>query len=349
VTHHDTVHTSAGYTMLTGVPHLRANSGSAAKIRPTPNDHPHIGSLLAKVRQGDGAVPVFAALPEVIKDAAVNEFPGQGAGFLGAAYEPFRIVGNARSGDFQLPDIFLPPDVSAGRLGDRRSLLNEFDRRLAMAEPHVAAELDEYYNQAFRLIGSSTARGAFELDREPEQVREAYGTHLFGQGCLLARRLCEAGVRLVTVYWHYEGPDDSPVWDTHQNNYPHLRNRLAPPTDQTVAALLSDLNDRGLLDTTLVVCMGEFGRSPKINRYGGRDHWPAVQSILLAGGGVRAGCVYGASDKTGGYPSRQPVTPADLASTILHLLGVPSDLEVHDRTGRLLRACTGSVVRGLLV
>lgn len=350
VTHHDTIHTSAGYTMLTGVAHPRANARSAQDIRPTPNDHPHLGSLLAKVRAPQDGVPVFASLPEVIKDAAVNEFPGQGAGFLGASYEPFRIQGIAASGAFQMPDIFLPADVTAGRLNDRRLLLGQLDRgRAAVEENQAAADLNGYYEQAFRLIHSRAARGAFQLDREPERVREAYGKHLFGQGCLLARRLIEAGVRLATVYWHYEGPDDSPVWDTHQNNYPHLRQRLMPPTDQAFSALLIDLAERGLLDSTLVVCMGEFGRSPKINKHGGRDHWPAVQSVVLAGAGIRPGYVYGSSDRAGAYPADRPVTPPDLTATILHLLGVPPDLEVHDRSGRLLRACTGSIVRGLLV
>jgi uncharacterized protein (DUF1501 family) len=138
------------------------------------------------------------------------------------------------------------------------------------------------------------------------------------------------------------------VWDTHQNNYPHLRQRLMPPTDQAVATLLSDLSQRGLLDETLVLCLGEFGRTPRINKQGGRDHWPALQSVLLAGAGIRNGSVVGASDRLGAYPAEQPVSPADLAATVLHLLGVPPDLEVHDRTGRPLRACSGTPIRALL-
>lgn len=348
MTHHDSIHTSAGYSMLTGVPHPLANGRSAKDIRPTPDDHPHLGALLAKVHRPREGMPVFASLPEVVKDAGVNEFPGQGAGFLGAGYEPFRIQGNAASGEFQLPDIFLPADVSAHRLSDRRLLLSQLDRGLAEREHNlVVADFGGYYEQAFRLIGSPGARSAFDLGREPERVHESYGKHLFGQGCLLARRLLEAGVRLVTVYWHYEGPDDSPVWDTHQNNYPHLRNRLMPPTDQALAAVLADLAERGLLDSTLVVCMGEFGRSPKINRHGGRDHWPLVQSVMLAGAGLRAGCVYGASDRIGAYPDDKPAAPSDLAATILHLLGVPHDLELRDRAGRPMRACEGRVLREL--
>jgi arylsulfatase A-like enzyme len=196
-------------------------------------------------------------------------------------------------------------------------------------------------------VRSPAIRQAFDLGREPDRMREAYGRHLFGQGCLLARRLLEAGMALVSVYWHYEGPDDSPVWDTHQNNFKHLRERLVPPTDAALAALLADLSGRGLLDETLIVCMGEFGRTPRVNAKGGRDHWSAVQSVALAGGGIRGG-VYGASDKLGAYPADQPVTPPDLAATLLHLLGVPPELEIRDRTDRPLRACQGTAVRGLL-
>jgi len=164
----------------------------------------------------------------------------------------------------------------------------------------------------------------------------------------LYRVLEEAGVKLATVYWHYEGPDDSPVWDTHENNFPHLRSRLAPPTDLAVSALLGDLAARGLLEETLVIVMGEFGRSPKINSKGGREHWPQVQSVLLAGAGIRAGSVYGASDKDGGLPAESPVSPADLTATFLHLLGVPLATELRDPTGRPFVASEGTVVRGVL-
>src|SRR5262249_49116313 len=157
-----------------------------------------------------------------------------------------------------------------------------------------------------------------------------------------ARRLLEAGVSVVTVYWHYEGPDDSPVWDTHWNNFRHLRERLAPPTDQAVAALLDDLPARGLLDDTLVIVMGEFGRTPRINKLAGGDHWSKVQSIRLAGAGIRGGRVYGASDRIGAEPADLPVTPPELIATILHLLGIDHHFEVRDRTGRPLRAVEGA-------
>jgi hypothetical protein len=349
VTHGDNTHTSAGYTMLTGAYHPQANAVSATSIRPSPDDHPHVGSVLALARAGRAAAPVFASLPEVIKDAGVNVFPGQDAGFLGNRYAPFAIRGDPGTGEFVLPPIALPADVTAGRFADRRFLTERLDRAFRRADRQAAlADFDGYREQALGLIRAPAVRQAFDLGRETDRLRESYGQHLFGQGCLLARRLLEAGVGLVTVYWHYEGPDDSPVWDTHENNFTHLRRRLAPPADQALAALLEDLAGRRLLAETLVVCMGEFGRSPCVNPKGGRDHWARVQTVLLAGAGVRGGSVYGASDRGGGYPADCPVTPPDLTATLLHLLGVRPALEVHDRGGRPLRVCDGVPVCGLL-
>jgi hypothetical protein len=347
VAHGDRTHTSAGYSMLTGVPHPSPNVQSAAEIRPSPNDHPHLGSLLAKVRPPQNGAPVFASLPEIIKDDAVNVFPGQDAGFLGSRFGPFRIEANAERTALALPDVFLPQGITGGRLADRRLFLEQMDGAFRSFEPRIG-EMGGFYAQAFELLRSEAVHRALDLAAERPELRESYGGHLFGQGCLLARRLVEAGVALVTVYWHYEGPRDSPVWDTHQNNYAHLRKRLAPPTDQALAALLSDLGERGMLADTLLVCMGEFGRTPVINPQAGRDHWSDVQSIVLAGAGIRAGCVYGASDRDGAYPADHPVSPRDLAATILHLLGVPAELTIADRTGRPLVACEGTPVAGVL-
>ena len=341
VTHTDTVHTSAGYTMLTGVPHPKANAKTAADIRPAADDHPHLGALWAAARPAAPG-PAFAALPEIIKDAGVNEFPGQGAGFLGGRFDPLRVEADADRTGFLSPAVAPPPDVPAGRLDARRRLLAGLDR--AGGPSDWAA----YHGQAFDLLRTPAVREALRPDREPDRTRAAYGPHLFGRGCLLARRLLEAGVPLVTVSWHYEGPDDSPVWDTHENNFRHLRERLLPPTDRAVAALLDDLSDRGLLADTLVVVMGEFGRSPRVNAKGGREHWPQCQSILLAGAGVPVGAVYGSSDRIGGYPATLPVGPADLTATFLHLLGVPPDATVRDRAGRPHRACHGTPIRALL-
>jgi hypothetical protein len=356
VTHHDTVHTSAGYTLLTGVYHPTPNTATAADIRPLPSDHPHLGSILSATQPGDTAtgLPPFVALPEVIRDAGVNTFPGQDAGFLGKRHGPFLVEANATEPGFRLPEIALPADISLGRLDERRKLWSVIDREFTDIHggrshaPGLAEELKGYYEQAFDVIRAPESRQAFDLSLESDATRAAYGPHLFGQGCLLARRLLEAGVALVTVYWHYDGPEDSPVWDTHQSNARHLRERLAPPTDRALSSLVADLTVRGLLDDTLLICLGEFGRNPRINALGGRDHWPQVQSIVLAGAGVPAGAVYGSSDRKGGLPADRPLAPPDLTATVLHLLGVPPDLLLVDRQGRPHPACAGHPVAELL-
>lgn len=350
LTHNDAVHTSAGYAMLTGVPHPGANApGGASAIQPSATDHPHLGSLLARFRPAAGGMPTSVALPEVIKDAGVNEFPGQGAGLLGKRYEPFRVESDGARQAFRVPDVVLPADITASRLDDRRVLRDRLADLNALIERQKAlTEVDGFYEQAFGILSSPATQQAFQLDQEPERLRARYGNHLFGRGCLLARRLIETGVSMATVYWHYEGPDDSPVWDTHQNNFAHLRTRLAPPTDQAVATLLDDLQARGLLDETLVIVMGEFGRTPKIGREAGRGHWPFAQSILLAGAGIPGGAVYGKTDRLGAYPSEKPVTPADLAATILHLAGVDPTLQLHDALGRPHPVNRGRILRDLI-
>src|SRR5262249_23490929 len=180
------------------------------------------------------------------KDDTVNEYPGQGPGLLGGAFGPFRIDTDPAKTGFRVPDLALPAGMTLARLDDRRGLLGRLDRAARRAAA-PGGEPDRVTRRAYDLLHSPAVGRAVQLGREPDRLRDAYGRHLFGQGCLLARRLLEAGVSLVTVYWHYEGPADSPVWDTHQNNFAHLRNRLVPPTDQAVAALLDDLGDRGLL------------------------------------------------------------------------------------------------------
>jgi hypothetical protein len=302
---------------------------------------------LSKARPSTSGVPAFAALPEFIKDANVNPFPGQDAGLLGARYAPFTIEANTERTGIQRPDTLLSKDLSAERLTRRRALLEKLERD-GVPSDRAVRDLDVWYQKAFEVLQSSQVAKAFELDRESDRTRDRYGSHLFGQGCLLARRLIEAGVALVSVYWHYEGPDDSPVWDTHQNNFPHLRKRLMPPTDAAFAALLDDLAERGMLDETLVICMGEFGRTPQVNPHGGRDHWPGAQAIALAGAGIQAGSVYGSTDRQGGYPAEKPVSPADFTATLMHLLGIPPDFEIHDLAGRPHRACHGSPVLGIL-
>lgn len=349
VVHGDSTHTSAGYTMLTGAEHSTPNIAEASAVRPSVKDHPHLGSLLSLLKPSSAGLPTFVSLPEIIKDAAVNTFPGQGGGFLGQRFDPFRIEANEPRTQLVAPTIAMPPELNLDRLNDRKLLLAKLDRQFAAkAAERNFREMDSFYSQALDIVRSPQAQAALDLEREPQKVRDRYGDHLFGKGCLLARRLIESGVRLATVYWHYEGPDDSPVWDTHGNNFDHLRKRLMPPTDQAVSALVEELAERSLLEETLVICMGEFGRSPKINAQAGRDHWPGVQSIMLAGGGVPAGTLYGSSDKLGGSPATDPVSPSDLFATFLHLLGVRHDTSITDLDGRVLPATSRNPVKGLL-
>jgi uncharacterized protein (DUF1501 family) len=200
-----------------------------------------------------------------------------------------------------------------------------------------------YHERAFDLLTSAAAQRAFDLSHEDERARQRYGMHPFGQGCLLARRLVEAGVPLVTVNW----ARDDAFWDTHSNNFNQLKHNLLPPFDRAYAALLDDLSQRGLLDETLVVCLGEFGRTPKINKAAGRDHWAPCNSVVLAGGGVRGGQAYGASDRQAAYPAHSPVTPQDIAATIYHALGIDPRTELRDPLNRPLPLTTGQPLGAL--
>ena len=225
---------------------------------------------------------------------------------------------------------------------NRRALLSTLGnngRDLSEAGPRA---WDGFQARALDALASAEARGAFQVEREDPKVRDRYGRHIHGQCLLLARRLIEAGVGLVTVNWHNDGQN---FWDTHGNNFRQLKDRLMPPADRGFAALLDDLSDRGLLDETLVVWAGEFGRHPKITRANaGREHWPRCYSAALAGGGVRPGVVHGASDRWAAYPSRDPVSPDDLGATILHALGIDPTTEVRDPLGRPLRINSGTPV-----
>jgi arylsulfatase A-like enzyme len=205
--------------------------------------------------------------------------------------------------------------------------------------------MTSHYERAFRFLESRAVRRAFNLHQEPAGVRERYGNNTFGQSCLLARRLAEAGVPLITVYWNSPSNNDNQSWDTHTNSFERLRRHLLPYFDQTMSALVDDLHDRGLLDETLVTWSGEFGRTPRINSGVGRDHWGFSQSILLAGGGVRGGLVYGSSDAHAAYAAELPVSPDDLAATVFDRLGIPLDQELHDAQGRPLPLCVGRPVR----
>ncbi len=337
VTHDDRTHNSASYAMLTGHVHPLANCPTALLVRPTPDDHPFLGSMLTAYR---GHSPLTCvSLPEYIKDANVNDYVGQESGFLGPAYSPLVVEADTARENFRPPELVLKSGVDTLRFERRVALRDALDYFDVTAQPVVDA--DDRFSQAVSLFGSNHVQQAFAWESESASIREAYGQHLFGKSCLLARRLLEAGVTLATVYWHYEGPDDSPVWDTHWNNFQHLRERLIPPADLAISAVLRDLRERGMLEDTLVVVLSEFGRTPRINSEAGRDHWAGCQSVLLAGAGIVGGSVYGSSDRIGAYPASNAVAPVDMVATIMHALGVADDFDLHDRAGRPVRACVG--------
>jgi hypothetical protein len=286
-------------------------------------------------------------LPSVLIEADGRKVAGQGAGILGARHSPFLVLGDPTEPGFSVDTLTLPDDMGAGRFRGRTRLLGTLE-----AEHHAqtadARALNTSYERVYRLLESPRAQRALRLANEPATVRDRYGWHHFGQSCLLARRLIEADVSLVTVYWNTGAAGDPGNWDTHNDEAPRLKDRILPPFERAYTALLDDLQSRGLLDETLVVWMGEFGRTPRINSAGGRDHWGFCQSVLLAGGGIKGGQVYGSSDAHGAYAAERPVSPDDLAATIFHTLGIPLDLEMHDAQGRPLPLCTGTPVAGVL-
>jgi hypothetical protein len=339
----DNAHSSSGYAMLTGVPHSPLN---AENVNPgAPNDWPTLGAIVRRLRGDRGGLPAAMRLPMHIFNTDSSVWPGQDAGFLGRGSDPWLFRCEPGAAQVKMPELTLSPDVPLGRLDDRRSLLRKLDRHVARAVPS-----GRYTEQALDLLSSPAARAAFDLGREPAALRERYGRHHFGQSCLMARRLVEAGVGLVQVNW-YRGPDepsDNPCWDSHTKESERLKNVLAPVADEAFAALIDDLAQRGTLGETLVMCLSEFGRTPKFNGRGGRDHWGHVFSVALAGGGVKGGTVYGASDAHGAYPRDGRVTPADLTATALHCLGFAPDAEITDTLGRPISASRGRVIRAIV-
>ena len=258
-------------------------------------------------------------------------------------YDPFRILQDPNRADFRVQALTPPSELSLERLGGRRGLLDQLRREGdRVIGPKV---MDVYQERACNLILSPNSQKAFDLNAEPAAVRERYGRHRFGQGVLLARRLIEHGVPLVTVYWN--GEEVPGGWDLHYKNYQYLK-VLAPLLDRSYSALLEDLAVRGLLDETLVVWMGEFGRAPRLEDKGGRGHWGRCYSVVLAGGGIKPGMVHGRSDRHAAYPAANPVTPQDLVATIYHCLGIGTDTELTDSLGRPIKLCQGTPIHAVL-
>lgn len=315
-------------------------------IHPSRTDLPGVGSLVGWLAQRDGftaGVPPYVITPFPTCDSKLYITPGQDGACLGPRFDPFVLDDDPNAPEFKVRDMSLLSDVSKARFQDRVALLKNIESFSAPLPSDSMREHEIFRNRAATLLASGNSADAFDLSNEPEKVRERYGRHAWGQSHLLARRLVEAGTRFVTTV---NGP--SIIWDTHKDNFNSLRNRLVPPMEQAYAALLDDLEERGLLDSTLVVWMGEFGRTPKINADAGRDHWPGCYSVLLAGGGVRGGQVIGASDAIGALPTERAVSPADIHASMFAALGYdPASLSFTSSDGRPIPLTEGKVISEL--
>lgn len=323
-------HTAAIYQMMTGYTPDRI-SPSGQLEPPNSSDFPHAGAQISRIKPPGVSMLPFVMLPRPLQESGVIGKGGT-AGFLGAAHDPYYFYQDPAK-EIKLDDLTLRKDVSKDRLSRRARLLDQVNA--AMPEIEKAVEnyaLDNYYQKAFDLILSGRARDAFDLTQESDKMRDRYGRHTFGQGCLLARRLIEAGTRFVQMNWPAvaNGDPNTDAWDTHAANFGPLRNLHCPKLDSGLSALLEDLDQRGLLEKTLVVAVGEFGRSPKLgvstsgngNAPDGRDHWPYCYTGLVAGAGIRRGALYGKSDATASSPAENPVHPTQLLATIYHALGI---------------------------
>jgi hypothetical protein len=350
VTHRSDVHESSVYHMLTG------------KVDPTlvvprnqrkRSNFPFFGSVLSQFSPR-GPMPAAVTVPRPIGHDGTT-YAGTYAGFLGPRHDPLEIRPAPMANDQPTHPLTLPPDVDLTRLQGRRGLVEMIESHDRLLARGAGAGLSGFYEDAFRALASPAARRAFNLDLEPPTVRDRYGRNEYGDSFLLARRLIEAGVRLVTINWMWFMPGGriANVWDCHgggdfKTGYEMLKaNYCIPPLDRGYAALVDDLALRGLLDETLVVAVGEFGRTPKLNANMGRDHWGACQSALLAGGGIRGGQVYGASDAHAAYVKDNPVSPEDLIATVYHAFGIAPDTEIHDREKRPHRICEGKPATAL--
>lgn len=343
--HHgvNNAHAAAVYAAMTG--HDRGEIGGGTR----PTDYPTPGSVLSMIRPPDRPIVPQVHLPYITAEGAGGPpQPGFFAGILGRSRDPLFVLRDPNSPEFAIPELTLLADVSTERLALRRRLFETVDSQLReQAGVNAADSMTGFQQRALQLLTSENTQRAFRLSDEPDAVRETYGRNIYGQSTLLARRLIEAGTRLVTLSW---APDANATWDTHGGNFKKLKGTLLPQLDAACSSLLTDLADRGLLDRTIVAVFGDFGRTPKINAAdAGRDHWNYCYSLMLLGGGFKQGLIYGSSDKTGAFPASDPLIPGDIVSTMYHCLGLRHDREIHDATNRPFRLVpTGDVVDTLL-
>ncbi len=344
LSHGNANHVQASLSAMSGHAHPPSLE-ARGDFPPSPSDFPPFGAVLSSLRK-PGRLPAWVQVGPLMRRNNGTVLHGQLPGFLGARFGPLTVDQDLRADAVRIGAVTPNPELSVARVTDRQTLLQQIDsQRRLMDQAGEARTFDGYQQRAFRLLTSPETGKAFDLASEPMAVRERYGRTPFGQRCLLARRLAEAGVPMVTVHYCLT-PEGS--WDTHSQHFRQMKQSLCPTFDQAFAALVSDLDERGLLGQTLVLANAEFGRTPKVNRASGRDHWPWVYSIALAGGGVGQGVVYGSSDKVAAYPSSNPHDPRDLAATVYHLLGVPADTTVHDQTGRPHPLVIGKTIDGLV-
>ena len=331
-------HTAAIYQMLTGYEPTEV-SPSGQLEPPSPNDYPTAGSWISKFRPPTDPVLPFVELPRPLQESSVIG-KGGAAGFIGKAFDPYRLYQDPAK-EIQLDDLELRREVPADRLQRRFDLLRGINGSMPALEKAVGSyALDKYYQNAFDLVLSGKARNAFDLSLETDEMRDRYGRFTFGQGALMARRLVEAGTRMVQLNWPSvaNGDPETTAWDTHAANFGPLRDLHCPKLDKSVSALLTDMDERGLLAETLIVAVGEFGRSPRLgvstsgntNSPDGRDHWPYCYTALVAGAGIPGGRLYGESDATASSPKEKPVHPNDLLATIYYALGIDPNQEIHN-------------------
>ncbi len=344
----DNAHSSSGYAMLTGVPHQPLNAESATAK--SPNLHPSVDAVIRYLQPVRNGLPGSVVLPEHIWNDGNFPWPGQDAGLLGRKHDPWLIHCDPNSPTFNVPDLTFPEEVASTRFDQRRSLLEKVNRRLdqTLRSPLVGQYTEES-RQAMGLLSATASRKAFDLSSESATARDRYGRSRYAQSVLLARRLVEVGVSIVRINWpRIPDKPNQGGWDTHAQHSQCCKDFLMPMMDNAYSALLEDLDQRGLLDSTLVVWIGEFGRTPRFNANGGRDHWGHVFSMAMAGGGIRGGTVHGSSDKDAAYPVEGRVEPQDVIATIFHCLGYQPDKVIHDTQGRPIPISRGEVINQIL-
>jgi len=339
MTHHIKNHAPAGYYALTGNAPKRDVNNFGLNF----DDYPALGSVVSLMSPTKKPVPSYVQLsPSLVGDTGI-QMPGLHAAILGPQYDPLRVSTDPNDPQFQVEELSLPQGVGDDRLTARRSLLQVVENEFPLLQEAPGLDkMSQFYQRAFNLVTSPEARKAFDLGQESPKLRERYGRNIYAQQCLLARRLVESGVRLVTIVWGGAINMPADFWDTHQGNFSKQKDKLLPVFDQCYSALLDDLEQRGILDDTLVVAMGEFGRTPRVGQITanggtdatGRDHWPFCYSITMAGAGIKGGQTIGKSDETTYTYEERPVTPEDLAATVYHAMGIDPRAEVHDQLKR---------------